>query len=218
MVPTLLFPPGIVSTSHVTFVLALPLTVALNVKVWPIVMPPRFGKMATVVAPEATTVIVADELIEESATEVAVIVTVAGEGTVAGAVYVIATPEALEVLETEPHAAPEQPAPLSVHVTPLFCASFVTVAVKFCVRLTVTFAEVGATATAIAGATVIVAEAVRDVSATDAVFSVTLAGDGTEAGAVYVMATPDALDVADNVPQVAPLQPAPVSVHVTPLF
>ena len=76
----------------------------------------------------------------------------------------------------------------------------------------------GAAETAIAGTTVIVADAVRVVSVTEVAFKVTVAGDGTEAGAVYVMATPDALDVADNVPQVAPLQPVPVTVHVTPLF
>ena len=122
------------------------------------------------------------------------------------------------LVDNVPQVAPEQPVPLNVHVIPLFCASFVTVAVKVCVRPTGTFADAGATETAIAGATVIVAEAVREVSVTEVAFSVTVAGDGTEAGAVYVMATPDALDVADNVPQVAPLQPVPVTVHVTPLF
>jgi hypothetical protein len=33
-------------------------------------------------------------------------------------------PDALEVEESVPHAAPLQPAPESVQVTPLFCASF----------------------------------------------------------------------------------------------
>jgi hypothetical protein len=64
-----------------------------------------------------------------SATEVAVSATVP-EGTEAGAVYVIAAPDALDGLETLPHAAPLQPAPDSAHVTPLFALSFVTVAVK----------------------------------------------------------------------------------------
>ena len=32
------------------------------------------------------------------------------------------------------------------------------------------------------------------------------------------MAVPEALEVADKLPQVAPLQPEPVSFHVTPLF
>lgn len=83
-----------------------------------------------------------------------------------------------------PHVAPLQPAPLKVQLTPLFCASFVTVAVKPCVRLTVTLADVGATETAIAGAIVIVAEALLVVSATEVAFNVTVAGDGTEAGAL----------------------------------
>jgi hypothetical protein len=33
-------------------------------------------------------------------------------------------PEALEVAESEPQAAPEQPVPESDQVTPLFCESF----------------------------------------------------------------------------------------------
>lgn len=186
----------------------------------PSVKAPRFGLIATE-RPDTTagtTVMVAAALFEVSATDVAARVTVAGEGTIAGAVYVIATPEALVLVESIPHVAPEHPVPLSVHVTPLLCASLVTVAVKFCVRLTVTFAVVGATVTPIAGATVIVAEAVRDVSATEVALSVTVAGDGTVAGAVNVIAVPEALELADNVPQVAPLQPVPVRVHVTPLF
>jgi hypothetical protein len=44
---------------------------------------------------------------------------------------VIAVPEALEVADKLPQAAPLQPAPLSVQLTPLFCASFCTVAVMF---------------------------------------------------------------------------------------
>ena len=66
--------------------------------------------------------------------------------------------------------------------------------------------------------TVIVATAVLLTSATDLAVSVTAAGAGTAAGAVYVMAAPDALEVAESVPQIAPVQPAPVNVHVTPLF
>lgn len=74
--------------------------------------------------------IVAAALFIVSVTDVAVNVTMAGLGTVGGAVYVIGAPDALELLETEPQAAPLQPAPESVQVTPLFCASFCTVAVK----------------------------------------------------------------------------------------
>ena len=113
-----------------------------------------------------------------------------------------------------------QPAPLNVQLTPLFCVSFVTVAVTLCVFPLCTDALIGFTDTPTAGGavTVIVAAAVLLVSATDFAVSVTIAGAGTLAGAVYVIAAPDALDAADNVPQAAPVQPAPVNVQVTPLF
>lgn len=128
----------------------------------------------------------------------------------------IATPEALDDVDKLPHVAPEHPAPLNVHVTPLFCPSFETVAVKLCVSPTFTVAVAGATATEIAGATVIVAVPVCVVSVTDFAVNVTVAGEGTAAGGVYVMATPDALEADETVPQVTPLHPAPVSAHVTP--
>jgi hypothetical protein len=56
-----------------------------------------------------------------SATEVALSVTVAGDGTVAGAVYVA---EVVVTLVRVPQAAPEHPAPERDHVTPLLCESF----------------------------------------------------------------------------------------------
>lgn len=56
----------------------------------------------------------------ESVTEVAVSVTEAGLGTLAGAVYVTGTPEVLVAGETVPHAAPVQPFPVRVQLTPLF--------------------------------------------------------------------------------------------------
>ena len=53
-----------------------------------------------------------------------------------GAVYVIGVPEALDVAESVPQLG-EQFAPdcVSVQVTPLFCESFCTVAVKPCVPI-----------------------------------------------------------------------------------
>jgi hypothetical protein len=42
----------------------------------------------------------------------------------------MATPEALEAAESVPQAAPLHPAPLSDQVTPRFCESFCTVAVR----------------------------------------------------------------------------------------
>ena len=84
-----------------------------------------------------------------------------------------------------PQVLPEQPLPVSVHVTPLLAESLLTVAVKFCVEPVVTFAVEGDTATLIATpATVIVAEDDFVLSVTEVAVRVTVAGDGTELGAV----------------------------------
>jgi hypothetical protein len=117
-----------------------------------------------------------------------------------------------------PHVAPEQPVPESDQVTPLFCESFCNVAVKAAVVETCTDVEVGLTPTEIgngAAVTVIVAAADFVPSATDVAFSVTVAGAGTPAGAVYVA---DVVVTFVSVPQLAPEQPVPESDHVTPLF
>ena len=90
---------------------------------------------ATVTATGAVTVMVATLNFVVSAAEVAVRVTPVGLGWLEGAVYVMGVPDALEVAESEPQAAPVQPAPDRAQVTPLFCESFCTVAVKFCVPI-----------------------------------------------------------------------------------
>jgi|ERR1700683_2784578 hypothetical protein len=74
------------------------------------------------------------------ATEVAVTVTVAGVGTVPGALY---TPEE----EITPHAAPEQPLPATLHVTVVSLAP-VTTATNPCWWPTTTPALAGETETA----------------------------------------------------------------------
>ena len=99
----------------------------------------------------AVTVIVAAAFLVVSATAVAVKVIVAGEGTLAGAVYVIAAPDALVAAERVPQAAPVQPVPLKAQLTPIFCESLVTVAVKACVPPTCTFAVGKLRVTASAG-------------------------------------------------------------------
>jgi len=99
----------------------------------------------------------------------------------------MATPEALVEEERVPQALPVQPVPERVQVTPLFCESLVTVAVKGCVAPpTCTFAEVGATETPMMGAavTVMVAAANLLPLATEVAVKVTVAGVGTVAGAV----------------------------------
>lgn len=127
----------------------------------------------------------------------------------------IATPDALVVVDSAPHVAPLHPAPLSAQFTPLFCESFVTVAVKPCVLPTLTLAEAGLTLTPIAAVTVIATDVLFVPSAIDVASSVTVAGLGTLAGALYVTVV---VVVFVSVPQVAPLHPVPEIDHVTPLF
>jgi hypothetical protein len=194
-------------------------TAAVIVIAWPTTSPPAFGLTVTPLAdPAAAIVIVALALFVVSATEVAVSVTAAGEGTAPGAVYVIAVPEALLAAESVPHVAAVHPAPMSVHVTPLFAESPVTVAVKLELLLTTTIAVGCESETATPAATpeaiVIVAEADFVPSVTDVAVMVTVAGLGTVAGAVYVVAVPDAEVIAESEPQ--PF--AQESAQVTPLL
>ena len=77
--------------------------------------------------------IVAARLRVLSLIDVAVSVTLAGAGSLTGAVYVIAAPAALESADNVPHEAPEQPAPERLQKTPAAAGSFVTVAVNCCV-------------------------------------------------------------------------------------
>jgi hypothetical protein len=198
-------------------------TVAVTFSFCPSVNPPRFGEIVTLIFPSGVfdSVIVAAADFVPSLTDVAVSVTTAGVGTLAGAVYVIPTPDALAFAESVPHAAPVQPTPLSVQPTPLSCASFVTVALNPCVPPgAITVADAGAIITLIAGGAVNVMVDAADLvpSVTDVAVSVTPAGVGTLAGAVYVIPTPEALVLAESVPHAVPLQPPPLSAQLTPLF
>ena len=87
------------------------------------------GKTDTPVGAGITVIAAGAELVPLAA-EVAVSVTIAGLGTFGGAVYVVASPLKVLVGETMPQAAPEQPDPVTVQVTPLFCGSPCTVAVN----------------------------------------------------------------------------------------
>jgi hypothetical protein len=136
MNPTFWLPPAMPLTSQVTAVLGDPFTVAVNCCV------PKFATVAalgeTLTELEgvvAVSVTVADADFVESAWEVAVTLTVAGFGTVAGAVY-------KPVVETLPFKAP----PATSHVTAVFDVP-ATVAVNCCVFPTLTLTAVGATAT-----------------------------------------------------------------------
>jgi len=82
-----------------------------------------------------------------------------------------------------PQAAPEQPAPLRLHVTAVFEVP-VTVAVNCCVFPVTTCAAVGEMVTATDGRTVTVADAALVLSATEVAVTMTCAGLGTVLGAV----------------------------------
>jgi hypothetical protein len=187
--------------------------VAVIESVCEVVRPPRFGLTATLMFVEPVVmVIVAAAVFVPSAMDVAVRVTVAGLGAVAGALYVIPV---VVAFVSVPQEVPLQPAPERDQLTPLFCESFWTVAVKFCVPPLTTLAVVGETATEIVAAVVklIVATAFFVVSRLDVAVSVTLAGLGSEAGAVYVT---EVVVTLLSVPQVAPLHAVPESAQVTP--
>ena len=95
----------------------------------------------------AVTVIAAAAVFVPSVTEVAVNVTRAGFGTLAGAVYVSAAPDALLAADNVPQVVPLQPLPAKAQVTPWVPLSFNTVAVKTCVRPACTDTVAGDTAT-----------------------------------------------------------------------
>src|SRR5579862_4870952 len=133
----------------------------------------------------------------------ALTVTVAGDGTIAGAVY---NPPAVTV----PHADPVQPVPLTLQLSAVFVLP-VTVARNCCWPPTATCALVGVTLTATGAMTVTVAVDDFVPSASDVAVTVTFAGAGIFPGAVY---SPLTLIV----PHAIPVHPAPVTLHVTPVF
>jgi hypothetical protein len=184
-------------------------TVALTASGCVIVSPARLGETVTAIGPaELLTVIAANPVFVTSASAVAVSVTLAGLGAVAGAVYVTAL---VVAPPSVPQAVPLQPAPPSAQETPRFSKSSETIAVKFCVVPTSTVGLAGEMETVIADSTVTVAVPLRVGSATEVAVTVTVAGAGALAGAVYN-------PLVEIVPQEAPLHPVPDTVHITPLF
>lgn len=156
-------------------------TLAVNIAVALTTTLAVVGVTATVIP---KTVAVAELALVVSAADVAVTVTVAREGTVAGALYVAGAPLAVVAGVIVPQPGEQAVPPcVRVHVTPRLRASLVTVAVKFCVPFTGTFAVPGDTATAMAG-TVIVAEADFVVSAADVATMRTVRFAAGGAGAV----------------------------------
>src|SRR6202020_425690 len=158
------------ATLQVTAVFVVLVTLAANCCVLVATTCALVGEMVTATGGRMVTLAEAD--LEESATEVAVTLTCAGFGTEPGAAY-----KPLD--ETVPHAAPEQPVPLTAQVTAVFVV-FTTVAVNCCVLPATIWAVVGEMLTAMGGRMVIVAEPDFSGFATDVAVTVTTAGFGTE--------------------------------------
>jgi hypothetical protein len=171
-------PPVTSFTCHVTAVFAVPVTVAVNCCVPFTGTLGVDGETVTVIAGAAVIVTVALSNFVLSATETAVTVTATGFGIVAGAVY---NPPAVIV----PTVASPPAVPLTSHVTAVF-AEFATVAVNCCVPFTATLGVFGETVTVTAGGAVTVTDAVPllVLSACETAVTVTVAGAGTDAGAV----------------------------------
>ena len=130
------------------------------------------------------TLMTADAVFEVSATEVAVSETAEGLGALAGAWYVT---DVIVAPLNVPQVLPLHPAPAKVQVTPLFCESFVNVAVNVAVPVPAcTFALPGEMETETTGFVVVVMVAVPLFvpSAMDVAVRVTAAGLGTDAGAL----------------------------------
>ena len=164
IVPTVALPPTTPFTLQFTAVFVVPVTVAVNCCVAPVTTVALVGLTLTATG---TMVTVAEAELVARAWLVAVTVTVAGVGTVVGAVY---RPVVLIV----PHAAPVQPAPETLQFT-------ATLAVNCWVPAVGTVALVGLTTTAGSIVTVAVFELVE---AWLVAITVTVAGEGTADGAV----------------------------------
>lgn len=184
-----------------TAVFAVLTTVAVNCCVFPAATCAVWGNRVIPTGRTTVTVAVADFV--GSAADVAVTITCAGLGTSAGAIY-------RPLDEIVPQLIPEQPLPLTFQVT-LVLDDPPTVALNCCVLPVTTFALPGETLM-ISEFRIVTIEVVDFVgSATEVAVTATCAGLGTAAGAVN-----KPLDEIE--PQVAPKQPAPLSVQVTAGF
>src|SRR6266403_3327646 len=107
------------------------------------------GEMRTLMPAAGTVMPMAAEAdFAASATDVAVRIMEAGADICDGAVYVMAVPEALEVVERLPHATGSQLE--RDQETPLLCGSLATLATKLCACAKCIVAEAGETATDVA--------------------------------------------------------------------
>ena len=148
----------------------------------------------------------AEPVLDASAELVAVTVTVAGEGTAGGAVYI-------PVPSIVPQAEALHPAPCTVQVTAVFEVPM-TDAVNCWVAPVRTELLAGLTVTTTTGSMVTSADAVLLGSAMLVATTLMLAGEGATSGAEYTAV----VELVESVPQEEPLQPAPVKLHATAVF
>src|SRR6266853_794790 len=197
IVPTVALPPVTPLTCQVTTVLPVFCTVAVNCCVPPAPTVADTGEIVTLTTAGGVTVTWAEADFVASAWDTAVTVTVAGFGTTAGAVY-------RPALDIVPTVGLPPVTPLTCQVTAVLLV-FCTVAANCCVLPAPTVADTGeiVTLTTAGGVTVTWAEADFVASAWDTAVTVTVAGFGTTAGAVYR----PALDIVPTVglPPVTPL-------------
>jgi len=204
MMPIVELPPTIPLTSHVTVVSRAPVTTACNACAAPSPIDAFAGETETRIAGRMETE--NEAAFDRSASGVAMICTVAGEGASAGAVNI--PPE-----EINPHAAPVQPVPSTLHEIirlGLELATGVSVAEKATVSPALTEAgPVNASENELV--TMIVPTLDLDGSATLVALSEMPGGAIRICGAAYI---PD----ASTIPHELPLQPSPESDHVISRF
>lgn len=175
-----MFPPATPSTSQTICTPFAGHSEAVNVCVNPSATLAVGGESAVEAAHVIVTVALADFIV--SAALVAVTVTLGGEGTFAGAVYVaLAAPFATIVPTVEfPPATPFTP-----HVTAVDGAPDpLTVAVKPCAAFVATFALVGEISTTMSSCSITLADPLALGDATLTAVTVTVAGEGSTFGAV----------------------------------
>jgi hypothetical protein len=98
-------------------------TVAVSASFWPNCREEVSGETLTERAGDVKMIVAEADLVL-SAADVAVMVIAFDRGSAEGAVYVTASPEALDGAESVPQITLSQLMPETLQVTPLFCGSF----------------------------------------------------------------------------------------------
>jgi hypothetical protein len=181
IVPRLAFPPAMPLTSQVIAVPGATQNDAVKFSVCPNATLAVAGEIEFVLGQMIVALALPD--LVPSATLVAVTLTVAGEGGAGGAVYIaVAAPFATTV----PSIAFPPEIPFTLQVTPVAgLPDPLTLAVNTCAPPTSTFTGLGLTLTTMSSFSVTLADALACGSALLTASTVTVAGDGKTAGAVY---------------------------------